>query len=99
MTVTVTDAADLVSSLPVSIRRRAGLKAGDHLEVKASRGVVTITTMAAESAHKPTKAELAAIRTGRAAFERGDYVSLSQLHNELDTARHQTRQTRARKTS
>jgi bifunctional DNA-binding transcriptional regulator/antitoxin component of YhaV-PrlF toxin-antitoxin module len=88
MIITVADTANLVSSLPVSIRRRAGLKAGDHLEVKASPGVVTITTKGVEPAYRPTKTESAAIRKGRAAFKRGDYVTLSQLHNELDTARH-----------
>ena len=49
--------------------------------------------------YTPTKAELAAIRKGRAAFKRGDYVTLNQLHNELDSARHQTRTKRSRKTS
>jgi CopG family transcriptional regulator/antitoxin EndoAI len=33
---------------------------------------------------EPTKAELAAIRRGRAAFGRGDYVSLNQLLHELE---------------
>jgi metal-responsive CopG/Arc/MetJ family transcriptional regulator len=50
-------------------------------------------------AYKPTRAEAAAIRKGRAAFKRGDYVPLRQLHNELDTARHQARKERPRKTS
>src|ERR1700687_2127895 len=47
----------------------------------------------------PTKAEAAAIRRGRAAFKRGEYVTLDQLHNELDSARHQARTKRARKAS
>ena len=37
------------------------------------------------------KAEAAAIRKGRAAYKRGDYITLDQLHDELDTARHQAR--------
>ncbi len=49
--------------------------------------------------YQPTKAELAAIRRGRAAFKRGDYVTLQQLHDELDTARHQARKKSPRKTS
>jgi predicted transcriptional regulator len=49
--------------------------------------------------YTPTRAELAAIRKGRAAFKRGDYVTLNQLHNELDSARRQTRTKRSRKTS
>lgn len=51
------------------------------------------------SAYTPTKAEAAAIRKGRTAFKRGDFVPLSQLHNELDTARHQARKKRSRKAS
>src|SRR6266478_3490176 len=49
--------------------------------------------------YTPTKAELTAIRKGRAAFKRGDYVVLKQLHNELDSARNKTRTKRSRKTS
>jgi predicted transcriptional regulator len=45
-----------------------------------------------------TKSELAAIRKGRAAFKRGEYVTLKQFLNELDTAAHQPRKKRARKT-
>lgn len=35
----------------------------------------------------PTKAEAAAIQRGRAAFKRGEYISLNQLHHELESAR------------
>src|SRR5205823_1599680 len=49
--------------------------------------------------YTPTKAELTAIRNGRVAFKRGDYVTLSQLHNELDSARRQTRTKGSRKSS
>jgi predicted transcriptional regulator len=49
--------------------------------------------------YTPTKAEAAAIRKGRAAFKRGEYVTLNQLHNELDAARIQTRAKRSRKVS
>ena len=49
--------------------------------------------------YTPTKAEAAAIRKGRAAFKAGEYVTLDQLHNELDSARHQARLKRPRKTS
>lgn len=44
----------------------------------------------------PAKSELAAIRKGRAAFSRGDYVTLDQLHHELDSARNQARPKRPR---
>jgi predicted transcriptional regulator len=49
--------------------------------------------------YTPTKAELAGIRKGRADFKRGDYIPLSQLHNELESARHQKRRKRTRKAS
>jgi predicted transcriptional regulator len=49
--------------------------------------------------YKPTKAEAAAIRRGRAEFKGGEYLPLSQLHNELESARHQKRKKRTRKTS
>jgi len=47
----------------------------------------------------PTKGELAAIRKGRTAYQRGEYVTLAQLRNELDARRNQTRPKRSRKTS
>ena len=47
----------------------------------------------------PTRAEAAAIRRGRAAFKRGEYVTLDQLHHELDSARRQARPKRSRNTS
>jgi len=46
-----------------------------------------------------TKAELAAIRKGRAEFKRGEYVTLNQLHHELETTRRQVRKKRARKSA
>ena len=45
----------------------------------------------------PTKADIAAIRKGRAAYKRGDYVRLKQLHDELEAASHQTRAKGTRK--
>lgn len=66
MTVTVVDTVNPVSSLPLSIRKRAGIKAGDQLEVRASPGVVTITAKVVEHTFQPTKAELATIRKGQA---------------------------------
>ena len=49
--------------------------------------------------YTPTKAELTSIRKGRAAFNRGNYVTLDRLHNQLDSARHQARAKRSRKAS
>jgi predicted transcriptional regulator len=45
----------------------------------------------------PTRTELAAIRRGRAAVKRGEYVTLDQLHNELDPRRSQPGAKRPRK--
>ena len=47
----------------------------------------------------PTKTELAAIRKGRSAFKRGEFVPLSRLRHELDAASNQTRKKGARKAS
>lgn len=49
--------------------------------------------------YRPTVDELAGIRKGRADFKRGDAVSLSQLRNELESARHEKRKKRDRKAS
>jgi metal-responsive CopG/Arc/MetJ family transcriptional regulator len=46
-----------------------------------------------------TKPELAAIRKCRAAFNRGEYVTLTQLHAELDARSSQPRPKRPRKAS
>ncbi|MGA2589495.1 MAG: ribbon-helix-helix protein, CopG family [Bryobacteraceae bacterium] len=43
----------------------------------------------------PTKDELAAIRKGRAAFKRGEYVSLDQLLHDLEPASHQASRKRS----
>jgi len=40
--------------VPLSVRRRAGLKAGDRLEFKASRGVITIVTQTPAPASEET---------------------------------------------
>ncbi len=49
--------------------------------------------------YAPTRIELTAIREGRAAFKRGEFVPLSRLHHELDAARNQTRKKGSRKAS
>ena len=48
---------------------------------------------------KATPAELAAIHRGREAFKRGEYVTLTDLVNELEPAGHQTRPKKSRKIS
>ena len=52
MTITVKNETDLV--VPPSVRRKAGIKAGDQLEIKASRGVITIVTKPGSAADEYT---------------------------------------------
>jgi hypothetical protein len=40
-----------------------------------------------ERTYKPTKAELAAIRKGEAAFARGEFVTLAEFLHEMDSNR------------
>ena len=47
----------------------------------------------------PTKAERAAIAKGRAAYQRGEYITLSQLHDELALSRNKTSKKRSQKGS
>jgi len=47
----------------------------------------------------PSKADIATLKRGRAALGRGEFVTLSQLHHELDAARHQASKKRTRKTA
>jgi len=49
--------------------------------------------------YKPTKAELAGIRKGRADYKKGEFVTLRELRDELESARNQKRSTRARTAS
>jgi bifunctional DNA-binding transcriptional regulator/antitoxin component of YhaV-PrlF toxin-antitoxin module len=91
-------------SVPETITRKAGIKPGDLVEFTVRQGIITIHAAAQlnESrypTYTPTKAEAAAIGKGRAAYKRGDYVTLNQLTDELDTARHQPRKKVTRKAS
>jgi bifunctional DNA-binding transcriptional regulator/antitoxin component of YhaV-PrlF toxin-antitoxin module len=74
MTILVKPKTELI--VPSSLRRQAGIKAGDRLEIKASPGTITIT--ASQPTYRPTKAELSAIRRGEAAIARGDYTTLDR---------------------
>lgn len=90
--------------VPQTITRKAGIKAGDLVELTVRQGTITIHAAARIDENRsplytPTKAEAAAIRKGRAAYKRGDYVTLDQLHDELDAARHESRKKVTRKIS
>jgi len=94
MTVTVKDnEAELV--VPASVRRQASIRAGDRLEFKASQGTITITV--SQPTYKPTRAELSAIRKGEAAIASGEYVTLTELSNDLDRNRRKAGAKTARK--
>ena len=71
--------------VPRSVRRKAGIKAGDQLEFKASSRSIIIT--AVESVYKPTKIEAAAIRNGEAEIARGEVITLSDLLHDMDNSR------------
>jgi len=49
--------------------------------------------------YTPTKAELAAIRRGRAEIKRGEFVTLDQLKDALESANRQPRKKGSRKVS
>lgn len=91
-------------NVPESVTRKAGIKPGDLVEFVVRQGTITIQATGQSNekrypSYTPTKAEAAAIRRGRTAYKRGDYVTLDQLHQELDTARRQAGKKVTRKIS
>jgi bifunctional DNA-binding transcriptional regulator/antitoxin component of YhaV-PrlF toxin-antitoxin module len=91
-------------SVPRTVTRKAGIKPGDLVEFTVRQGTITIQPAAKidesrYSPYTPTKAEAAAIRRGRSAYKRGDYVTLDQLHSELDADRRRSRKKITRKAS
>lgn len=85
MTVTVKSTSEALV-IPLSIRRRAGIKVGDHVEFKVSAGSITITTLE-PAGYQPTKSELNAIRKGEAELTRGESIDLGTLLHELERPR------------
>jgi hypothetical protein len=69
-----------------ALQRQAGIKSGDRLRFKVSPHTITITAVEPPT-YKPTKAELAAIRKGEAEIARGEYVTLTDLLDDLDPPR------------
>jgi bifunctional DNA-binding transcriptional regulator/antitoxin component of YhaV-PrlF toxin-antitoxin module len=72
--------------VPQSVRRRAGIKPGDELEFTASEGVITIRAVAPQ-VFRSVRAELTAIRDGRAEIVGGACVTLAGLLRDLDDSR------------
>jgi bifunctional DNA-binding transcriptional regulator/antitoxin component of YhaV-PrlF toxin-antitoxin module len=95
VTTIVKNKAEVV--VPRSIRRQAGIKAGDQLEFQASSRRITIT--ARQPAYAPTKAEAEAIRKGEAEIARGEFVTLHDLLDDLDNPRRKGGAKAARKSS
>lgn len=88
--------------VPPAIQEQAGIGLGDLIEFKVAKGRITIRPVHDEArypTYKPTKAEAAAIRRGRAAYKRGDYITLDQLHEELGTGCDRSRKKGTRKAS
>jgi hypothetical protein len=85
-TVTVLVKNRLGLKVPPAIQEQAGIELGDLIEFRVAKGKITIRPVHDEArypTYKPTKAEAAAIRRGRAAIRRGEYVTLDQLRKEL----------------
>ena len=90
MTITVKQRTPLVA--PANVQRRAGIKAGDRLEFKTSRGVITIVTrgqVAADEEHtleqrRAVNAQLAEsledVRKGRVY---GPFATVVELERSL----------------
>ena len=90
MTITVkNDSADLV--VPSSVRRRAGIKAGDRLEFKVSGRIINIIPKLPSAADEYTPAERRAIDAQLKEAARGPYygpfetaeAAIDFLHREI----------------
>jgi bifunctional DNA-binding transcriptional regulator/antitoxin component of YhaV-PrlF toxin-antitoxin module len=82
VTITVERKAGLV--VPTSVRRLAGMKAGDQLEVKASRGVITIVSKPDNASEEYTAAQRKVI--GREIAKGLVDVRKGRVHGPLDAA-------------
>jgi len=91
-------------SVPKTIAKRAGIRPGDVVEFTVRKGAITIRAAAHADEgrypiYTPTRAEAAAIRGGRAAYERGEFSTLADIHKGVDAARRGARKKVARKAS
>src|SRR5947209_4178193 len=91
-------------TVPEAITKKAGIKPGDSVAFTVRQGTITIRATAQPNESRfplytPTKAEKEAIRKGRAAYERGDFITLAALHDKLEAARHRAGRKIARKSS
>src|SRR5215467_5184227 len=91
-------------TVPEAITKKAGIKPGDLVAFTVRQGTITIHATAEPNESRlplytPTKAEKQTIAKGRAAYKRGDFVTLNALHNELEAARHRPGKKITRKAS
>jgi bifunctional DNA-binding transcriptional regulator/antitoxin component of YhaV-PrlF toxin-antitoxin module len=91
-------------SVPKTIAKRAGIRPGDVVEFTVRKGAITIRAAANADesrypTYTPTKAEAAAIRRGREAYERGEFSTLADIHKGMDAARRVARKKVTRKIS
>jgi bifunctional DNA-binding transcriptional regulator/antitoxin component of YhaV-PrlF toxin-antitoxin module len=84
--------------VPQSVRRLAGIKAGDRLEFTASQGVITIKAVATPTS-RSVRAELAAIRGVEAGIAGGACVTLTDLLRNVDQSRRTSGAKAARRVS
>ena len=84
--------------VPPSVRRLAGIKAGDRLEFTASQGVITIKAVATPTS-RSVRAELAAIRGVEAGIAGGACVTLTDLLRNVDQSRRTSGAKAARRVS
>lgn len=100
MTITVKDANDV--TVPASVRRKAGIKAGDRLEFKVSGGVISIIPELPTAAGEYSPRQRRAIDARLAEARRGPYYgpfdsaegAIKFLNSEI-----RTRKTKKRKTA
>ena len=86
MTVVVKSKADLVA--PKSVRRKAGIKAGDRVEFTVSGSVINIIPRQPSAADDTlTSEESALVRKAEREMRAGKYVTLAQLRHDLDRPR------------
>lgn len=72
-------------AIPKSLCKDLGLHEGDLVEVQRTRGAVLIKPKArVEADDILTPQEAKVVAKGEAELRRGEYVTLSQLHHDLD---------------
>lgn len=80
MTITLREKTRLV--VPPSVQRRAGIKVGDRLQFKASRGVVTILTKPADDEYTPEQRRV----IDRSVAKGLDDIKKSRVYGPFNTA-------------